>query len=105
MKIEKKQLKEIEFLFDQSTKGLHLLFDDKEKLAIILKEPIHEQSFFSSKNMKTIQFLFTNLISKKSFFDKKAYLQTLNAKNFEILVKTYFHIVDNTFLSAERNLH
>ena len=105
MKIEKKQLKEIEFLFDQSTKGLHLLFDDRAKITNILKEPIHEKSFFNTENMKRIQVLFTDLISKKSFHDKKAYLQALNSENFEILVKTYFHIVDNTFLSMDCTIH
>ena len=105
MKIEKKQLKEIEFLFTQSAKGLHLLFDDKNRLADILKEPTKEQSFFSSENMKRIQSLFTDLISKKTFQDKKEYLSKLNAENFEILVRTYFHIVDNTLLTGTRNLH
>ncbi len=105
MKIEKKQLKEIEFLFDQSTKGLHLLFDDNEKLTNILKIPIAEKHFFNSDNIKKIQSVFTGLISKKSFQDKKRYLDELNSENFEILVRTYFHIVDNTILSASKNIH
>ena len=105
MKIEKKQLKEIEFLFDQSVKGLHLLFDDKDRLVDILKTPIQEKQFFNSENMKTIQNLFTNLISRKTFQDKKEYLTTLNPQNFEILVRTYFHIVDNTLLAVEKTVH
>ena len=105
MKIEKKQLKEIEFLFNQSAKGLHLLFDDRDRLANILKEPTQEQHFFNSENMKRIQLLFTDLISKKTFQDKKEYLSNLNAENFEILVRTYFHIVDNTLLTGTKNLH
>ena len=105
MKIEKKQLKEIEFLFNQSAKGLHLLFDDTARLASILKEPTEEQRFFNSENMKRIQVLFTDLISKKTFQDKQEYLRQLNSENFEILVRTYFHIVDNTLLTATRNLH
>ena len=105
MKIEKKQLKEIEFLFNQSAKGLHLLFDDKTRLTDILREPTQEQHFFNSENMKRIQILFTDLISKKTFQDKKEYLKQLNSENFEILVRTYFHIVDNTLLTGTRNLH
>ena len=46
MKIERKQLKEIEFLFNQSIKGLHLLFEDNKRLAHILKNPTQEKSFF-----------------------------------------------------------
>ena len=52
MKIERKQLKEIEFLFNQSIKGLHLLFDDNKKLAHILKTPTKEKSFLNLKICK-----------------------------------------------------
>ena len=59
MKIERKQLKEIEFLFNQSTKGIHLLFEDNKKLAHILSTPTKEKAFFDSKNMdkNTTRFL------------------------------------------------
>ena len=105
MKIEKKQLKDIEFLFDQSAKGLHLLFDDQQKLANILRKPTQNKTFFNTKNMKRIQIIFTGLISKKTFEDKKVYLNNLNSDNFEILVRTYFHIVDNTILSTAKTIH
>lgn len=105
MKIEKKQLKDIEFLFDQSAKGFHLLFDDQKKVTDILKTPTQNKTFFNSKNMKRIQVIFTGLISKKSFEDKKDYLENLNSDNFEILVRTYFHIVDNTVLSVAKTIH
>ena len=105
MKIEKSQLKEIEFLFSQSAKGLHLLFDDTKKITDILKIPTKEKQFFSSSNMKRIESLFTGLVTKKSFADKKKYLNNLNRENFEIVVRTYFHIVDNTILTVHKSIH
>ena len=105
MKIERKQLKEIEFLFNQSTKGLHLLFEDKKKLAHILSIPTKEKSFFDSKNMNKIQEVFTGLVSKKSLREKQNYLNSLTSENFEILVRTYFHIVDNTILTKNKTIH
>lgn len=105
MKIEKKQLKEIEFLFNQSMKGLHLLFDDNQRLHEILKTPTLEDHFFRPSNNQKIQNLFTELIARKSFQDKKRYLDQLNPENFEILVRTYFHIVDNTLLTKNTILH
>lgn len=105
MKIQNKQLKEIEYLFNQSTKGFHLLFDDNKKLTSILKTPTAEKHFFSSDNIKKIQSVFTGLIAKKSFQDKKNYLSQLNEENFEILVRTYFHIVDNTILTTNKVVH
>ena len=105
MKIEKKKLMEIEFLFAQSAKGLHYLFDDKARIANILSAPPKEKNFFSSGNMKRIQDIFTELVSRKTFQDKKNYLSQLNPENFEILVRTYFHIVDNTILSENKMIH
>ena len=105
MKIERKQLKEIEFLFNQSIKGVHLLFDDNQKLAHILSTPTKEKSFFDSKNMQKIQNVFTGLISRKSLKEKQNYLNNLTSENFEILVRTYFHIVDNTILTQNKTIH
>ena len=105
MKIEKNQLKEIEFLFSQSAKGLHLLFDDTKKITDILKTPTKEKQFFSSENMKRIETLFTGLVAEKSFAGKKKYLNNLNRESFEIVVRTYFHIVDNTILTVNKSIH
>ena len=105
MKIERKQLKEIEFLFKQSVQGLHLLFDDNKKLTNILSKPTQEKSFFDSKNMRKIQEVFTGLVAKKSFKEKQNYLDNLNSENFEILVRTYFHILDNTISSQNNTVH
>lgn len=105
MKIEKNQIKEIEFLFSQSAKGLHLLFDDTKKITDILKIPTKEKQFFSSSNMKKVEALFTGLVAEKSFAGKKQYLNNLNQESFEIVVRTYFHIVDNTILTAHKTIH
>ena len=105
MKIEKKHLKDIEFIFNQSVKGLHFLFDDNKKLIPILKKPIHEKIFFESKNMQKIQDIFTGLISKKSLKEKRIYLNNLSDENFEILVRTYFHIIENSISKQNQLMH
>ena len=105
MKIEKKELREIEFLFAQSTKGLHLLFDDHKKLTDILSTPTKEKLFFKSGNIEKIKELFSALVSKKGFQEKQSFLNNLNAEQFEILVRAYFHIVDNTILTQKKMIH
>lgn len=105
MKIERKQLKGIEFLFNQSIKGIHLLFEDNKKIANILSVPTKEKSFFDSKNMHKVQEVFTGLVTKKSLKEKQNYLSSLNSERFEILVRTYFHIVDNTILNKNKVIH
>ena len=105
MKLEREQVKEIEFIFKQSVQGIHLLFDDTKKLTDILSQPTIEKTFFESENMSKIQELFYHLISKKSLKEKQNYLSSLNPKNFEILVRTYFHILENTVLNENRTVH
>ncbi|MBC6416011.1 MAG: hypothetical protein GDA46_06460 [Bdellovibrionales bacterium] len=105
MKLEKKQIKEIEFLFKQSVQGIHFLFDDTKKLSDILSTPTQEKSFFDSKNMNKIQKLFSSLVSKKNLTEKQIYLSNLNPENFEILVRTYFHILENTVLNENKTIH
>ena len=105
MKIEKKELQEIEFLFTQSTQGLHLLFDDMKQLTNILSTPTKEKSFFKSPNMEKIKELFQTLVSKKGFEEKQSFLKSLNSEHFEILVRAYFHIVDNTILTQKKMVH
>ena len=105
MKLERKQIQEIEFLFEQSKKGLHILFSDTKKLTDILSTPTQEKSLFDSKNRDKVQELFTGLVTQKSFKDKENYLNTLNAENFEILVRIYFHILDNTILKQDKTVH
>ena len=105
MKLERKQVQEIEFIFKQSVQGIHLLFNDKKKLTDILSQPTIEKTFFESKNMSKIQELFSSLVSKKSLIEKQNYLSSLNSKNFEILVRTYFHILENTVLNENKTIH
>ena len=105
MKIARKQLKEIEFIFNQSIRGVHLLFPDNKKLACILKNPTQEDSFFNSENMSKIQEVFTGLVLQKGIQEKKNYLDHLDPEKFEILVRAYFHIVDNTICSNKKIIH
>jgi len=105
MKLAREQVEEIEFIFQQSVQGVHLLFDDKKKLTDILSQPTIEKTFFESKNMSKIQELFSCLVSKKSLREKQNYLSTLDSTNFEILVRTYFHILENTVLNENKTIH
>lgn len=104
LEIKQNELNEIELLLNQSVKGYHFLFDHK-KVAKILSTPTEDIDFFSKENIQRVQALMTGLLSKKSFQQKQTYLNSLNRKNFELLVRTYFHIVDSTVLASLKNTH
>ena len=104
LEIREKDLTEIELLLNQSIKGYHCLFDHK-KVAQILKTPTENMDLFNKQNINRIQTLLAGLLSKKSFYQKQSYLNSLDTYNFELLVRTYFHIVDSTVLASLKTTH
>ena len=89
---------------NQSTRGHHLLFDRK-KVVDILKTPTEKIDFFKKNNIYKIQNLLTELIAKKTLQEKIKYLNSLDNKAFEIILRTYFHIVDNAVLASTQTVH
>ena len=104
LEIKQSDLNKMEQFLNQSAKGCHFLFDHK-KVAQILKTPMEEDSFFNKANRERIQELLVGLLSRKSFHQKQEYLNSLNHQNFELLVRTYFHIVDSTVMAGLVNTH
>ena len=94
----------IESLLTLSLRGVHHLFDHKE-VARILAKPTEEIDFFNFKNMDRIQDLFLELIERESFIEKREYLETLDQESYEIIVRAYFHIVENSALAASEVRH
>ena len=104
MEIKQSDLNKMELLLNQSAKGCHFLFDHK-KVVQILKTPSEEEDFFNKANIQRIQELLAGLLSRKSFYQKQNYLNSLDPQNFELLVRTYFHIVDSTVMAGLINPH
>lgn len=97
--VQQPQLTEMERLLNHSLNGIHILFDH-DAVKKILKRPTEELDFFSLKNIDRIQTLFTAFAEKKNLREKQAYLQSLDEESYEIIVRTYFHIVDSTLQSS-----
>jgi hypothetical protein len=88
----------MEHLLAQSLNGIHLLFDN-ETIARILRTPTEEDKLFHHKNLAKIQDLFTRFLKNESLATKREFLATLDQESFEMLLRTYFHIVDNSIAS------
>lgn len=104
LKLDQENLEKIEELLCQSLNGFHLLFEN-DKVAQILRRPTEDLDFFNFENVDKIQSLFTELIQKESLFDKLCFIQSLDEDSYEILLRTYFHIVDNTALAVSKQTH
>lgn len=97
-------LDQIEYLLYQSTCGVHFLFD-KLDIQAILCTPTDETEFFSLENIDRVQEVFSEFLGKKSLIEKQLYLSNLDRERFEILVRTYFHIVENSLYSSTTQKH
>lgn len=84
--------------------GIHLLFDNAT-IAEVLKTPTEHIDLFHMKNLDKIQDLFTEFIRRETLADKQLFLSTLDRESFEMLLRTYFHIVDNSLFTSESDRH
>ena len=85
-------------------RGCHHLFGHKE-IASVLSTPTESLDFFCSERMDKIQELFTGLIDNYSFAEKRMFLSQLDGESHEILLRTYFHIVDNSAMASNPLKH
>ncbi len=92
------KLEALEKLLNQSMMGIHHLFENGQ-IAQILKTPTEEIDFFTNQNMDVIQKLFDQLIQKSSIEEKRAFIERLSPVHYEMLLRTYFHIVESTLLT------
>lgn len=97
-------LQQIEYLLAQSTKGLHLIFD-KQKIRSAYTQPKNGILDFDKEDRDKIQNLFSGLIQSTSMNDKEGYLSQLSEEDQEILIKAYFHIVENTIKNSLKLTH
>lgn len=93
--IEEKSLERMEALLSHSAMGVHVLFDNKS-IADVLKDVKDDNDFYDFNKMKKVQDVMTELIAKRTYIEKVAYLKSLDQESFEMLVRAYFHIVENT---------
>lgn len=102
--IEETSLEKMEALLSHSAMGVHVLFDNKS-IADVLKEASDDKDFYSFDKMKKVQDVMTALIAKRTYFEKMAYLQALEPESYQMLVRAYFHIVENTVRANNEHKH
>lgn len=103
-KIEEKSLQQMEALLHYSTRGIHVLFDN-QTIARILCAPTDQKVFLDVDKIKQVQDILTKLIAKRSYNEKLAFLRELDSSSLEMLVRTYFHIVENTIRANTNQYH
>lgn len=102
IQVTENQLSQVEYLIDQSVKGNHVLFD-----TLIVRRIFQKSGHLNLKDEDAYaaEPHIEKLILKDSIEQKKAYLDTLDEKTYELVVKTYFSIVENHIFENLKEVH
>lgn len=102
---QEKGLERMEALLRQSAQGIHILFDNETIATSLRRKPRDDRELLDFNKMKKIQEIMTELITKATYYEKVAYLHSLSEDSFDMLIRTYFHIVENTVRQANGPTH
>lgn len=91
---------QMEELINQSKNGYHLLFDNNDIARVFATGK--NESLLQVNNLKKVQDLLSEFMSKKSFNDKQFYLRSLDKESYDLIVRTYFNILENNILSTQK---
>jgi hypothetical protein len=97
--ITEDQAAQVKYLLEQAIQGNHILFDSPT-LKRILETPAiaPTESHESEPHIE-------KLMGLKGLAEKRAYLERLDPKTFEGVVRTYLNIVENTLFEAKGIVH
>ncbi len=93
--VNEKSLEDMEALLSHSALGVHILFDNS-CIADALKAVKDDKDFHNIEKMKMVQDVMTELIKIKNYTDKLNYLRALTPDCYQMVIRAYFHIVENT---------
>lgn len=103
-KLQEKSLERMEALLKQSAMGIHVLFDN-HSIAQVMGQHKDDKDFFDFTKMKRVQDVMTELIAKKTYIEKVSFIKDLDTDSYDMLVRTYFHIVENTVRAGSDHHH
>lgn len=93
VQVSQEQLDQVEYLFQQSERGHHLLFDSQTLQAAFAGQAA--QRAVTEKDADEVQEHIQSLITIPSLRGKKLYIEKLDRKTLNRVVRVYFSILEN----------
>lgn len=97
------QLKQVEYLIQQSLQGHHVLFDNDTLRRVFARRELGTGSTgleMSTEEAYAVEHHIERMIAAPSLEEKRAYLEKLDRPTFEQVVRTYFNIVENNLYES-----
>ena len=100
LQLDENRLLQMEYLVDQSRMGHHLLFDNETVSRVFTEDPSTDEALFKVENLARIQDLLAEFMDKSTLKQKRKFLDTLGQEDHDLLVRTYFNIIENSIHSV-----
>lgn len=93
--VSEDQLTQVEYLIGQSVQGNHVLFESH-----VIREAYERTAGdqFSEDDAYGVEHHIENLITQPTLAQKRAYLERLDLKTHDFVVRTYFNIIENSII-------
>lgn len=86
---------QLEYMIFLSTQGVHFLFEKRDIALAMLTAPVDESDFFTARNMERVQSLISRLLDKPTLSIKERFIRSLSEAERCLLIRAYFHLVEN----------
>lgn len=103
--VSKTQLKQVEYLIQQSIQGNHVLFDTPTLRLIFKKLETGSGLSDWAEDAYSVEHHIERLILLPTLEQKRAYLEKLDEGTFETVVRTYFNIIENNIYENSEMRH
>jgi hypothetical protein len=103
--ITEEQAAQVKYLLEQAIQGNHILFDSMTLKRILETAPPENRGEPAEAESDAAEPHIEKLMSLKGLPEKRAYLERLDPKTFEGVVRTYLNIVENTLFEAKGIVH
>ena len=97
-------MQEIQYIIQQSMNGNHVLFDNDtiKRFCNIAKT---DDDIFDEQKAQTTEKLVELFMSTPTINGRKLFFQSLPDEEKSLLIRTYFHIVENNVLAKKHALN
>jgi hypothetical protein len=95
---KEKKIQKLESLLQQSALGHHLLFDHEAIRMALAGDSKTEapKAELNSGNLAKVQKILNDLIEKPTLLAQQCFIRDLDQESYQLLIRTYFNIVENT---------
>jgi hypothetical protein len=93
-------MEEIDYILNQSMQGVHVLFDT-EVIKKFLSKDVSEDAY-SEEQLSEIEQMVEDFITTPTISARKAFFDDLDSDEQELLLKSYFNIIENNIINEGR---